>query len=204
MQERLQKYLSRCGVASRRRAEVLIAQGKVAVNGQAATVLGTKIDPARDTVSLEGKTVSPPAALTYVALHKPAGYLTTRGDPQRRQTVYALLPPDHGRLKPVGRLDFATEGLLFLTDDGAWAHRVAHPRHGGEKEYAVLVNGTLNSQQIDALRGPMTLDGYRLNAVRVEPVKREGDDTWIAMTLTEGRKRQIRRMLAASANMPCA
>lgn len=197
MQERLQKYLSRCGVASRRRAEVLIAQGKVAVNGQAATVLGTKIDPARDTVTLDGKTVSPPAALTYVALHKPAGYLTTRGDPYRRRTVYDLLPQDCRRLKPVGRLDSASEGLLFLSDDGAWAHRVAHPRHGGEKEYAVLVNGTLTNEQCASFRGPMTLDGYLLHAVTVHVREREGENTWVSMTLTEGRKRQIRQMLAA-------
>lgn len=198
MQERLQKYLARCGVASRRGAEVLITQGRISVNGRTITKLGSKVNPARDAVLLDGTAVAPPAAFTYVALHKPAGYLTTRDDPHNRPTVYDLLPTAKRRLVPVGRLDAQSEGLLFLTNDGAWAHRVAHPRYGGEKEYAVLVNGELTPQQYDALRAPMTLDGYRLNPVRVERMDRQsGKGTWISMTLTEGRKRQIRQMLAA-------
>ena len=198
MQERLQKYLARCGVASRRGAEVLITQGRITVNGRTVTKLGSKVNPAHDAVLLDGTAVAPPATFTYLALHKPAGYLTTRDDPQNRPTVYDLLPTDKWRLVPVGRLDTQSEGLLFLTNDGAWAHRVAHPRYGGEKEYAVLVNGALTAQQCDRLRGPMTLDGYRLNPVTVEILDREsGKDTWISLTLTEGRKRQIRQMLAA-------
>lgn len=198
MQERLQKYLARCGAASRRRAEDLIVQGRVTVNGEAVTVLGTKIDPARDRVTLDGTVVTPRPTHTYLALHKPAGYLTTRHDPFGRRTVFDLLPADCAHLAPVGRLDAQSEGLLFLTDDGAWAQRVAHPRYGGEKEYAVLVNGGLTSQQCKMLQAPMTIDGYRLNPVTVEPAGREKNgDTWLAMTLTEGRKRQIRHMLAA-------
>lgn len=197
MEERLQKYLARCGVASRRRAEVLISQGKVAVNGAVITILGTKVDPTRDTVTVDGNTVSPPATCAYLAFHKPAGYLTTRDDPYGRPTVYDLLTAEHSLLRTVGRLDNRSEGLLFFTDDGAWANRVAHPRYGGEKEYAVLVNGSLTAQQWDTLRGPMTLEGYLLNPVAVELLKRPGGkDTWISMTLTEGRKRQIRQMLA--------
>ena len=197
MQERLQKYLARCGVASRRGAEVLITQGRITVNGRTVTKLGSKVNPARDAVVLDGTAVAPPAAFTYVALHKPAGYLTTRDDPYNRPTVYDLLPPANRRLVPVGRLDTQSEGLLFLTNDGAWAHRVAHPRYGGEKEYAVLVNGALTAQQCDRLRGPMTLDGYALNPVTVELMNRPSESgTWISLTLTEGRKRQIRQMLA--------
>ena len=185
-------------MASRRGAEVLIAQGRITVNGRTITKLGSKVDPARDAVLLDGKTVAPPASSTYLALHKLAGYLTTRDDPHNRPTVYDLLPADKRRLVPVGRLDTQSEGLLFLTNDGAWAHRVAHPRYGGEKEYAVLVNGALTPQQRDALRAPMTLDGYRLNPVTVEILDRQsGKGTWISLTLTEGRKRQIRQMLAA-------
>lgn len=197
MEERLQKYLARCGVASRRQAEVLISQGKVTVNGDVTTVLGTKVDPARATVTVDGRPVSPPVACTYLACHKPAGYLTTRHDPHGRSTVYDLLPAAYAHLKPVGRLDYQSEGLLFLTNDGAWAHRVAHPRYGGEKEYAVLVNGALTAQQLATLRAPMILEGYRLNPVAVELLQRpSGSGAWIGMTLTEGRKRQIRHMLA--------
>ena len=198
MQERLQKYLARCGAASRRRAEDLIVQGRVAVNGETVTVLGTKVDPARDRVALDGKAIAPRPGRTYLALHKPGGYLTTRHDPHGRPTVYDLLPPDCAHLVPVGRLDAQSEGLLFFTDDGAWAQRVAHPRYGGDKEYAVLVSGALTSQQRKTLQAPMSIDGYRLNPVTVAVVGREQNgDTWLAMTLTEGRKRQIRHMLAA-------
>ncbi len=197
MQERLQKYLARCGVASRRHAEALITQGRVTVNGNPITKLGSKVDSKRDNVLLDGKVVKPPDALTYLALHKPAGYLTTRGDPHGRPTVYDVLPAAYARLAPVGRLDGRSEGLLFFTDDGGWANRVTHPRYGGEKEYAVLVNGYLTSQQLATLRAPMVLDGYRLKPVTVRVIDREGGDTWIAMILTEGRKRQIRHMLAA-------
>ena len=198
MQERLQKYLARCGAASRRRAEDLIVQGRVAVNGETVTVLGTKVDPARDRVALDGKAIAPRPGRTYLALHKPGGYLTTRHDPHGRPTVYDLLPPDCAHLVPVGRLDAQSEGLLFFTDDGAWAQRVAHPRYGGEKEYAVLVSGALTAQQRKTLQAPMSIDGYRLNPVTVAVVGREQNGyTWLAMTLTEGRKRQIRHMLAA-------
>ena len=198
MEERLQKYLSRCGVASRRRAEVMIAQGKVAVNGAIVSRLGTKVDPANDTVTVAGIPVSLPSTSTYLALHKPPGYLATRADPYNRPTVYDLLPAAHAALRTVGRLDNQSEGLLFLTNDGAWANRVAHPRYGGEKEYAVLVNGQLTTEQCDALRGPLTLDGYPLNPVAVELMDRvDKNGTWVSLTLTEGRKRQIRHMLAA-------
>ncbi len=196
MQERLQKYLARCGVASRRRAEALISQGRISVNGNTITKLGTKVDSERDTVALDGKVVGPPDALTYLALHKPAGFLTTRDDPHGRPTVYDVLPAAYARLAPVGRLDGRSEGLLFFSNDGGWANRVTHPRYGGEKEYAVLVNGNLTSQQLATLRAPMVLDGYRLNPVTVRIIDREDGDTWTAMTLTEGRKRQIRHMLA--------
>ena len=197
MEERLQKFLSRCGVASRRRAEVMIAQGKVAVNGEVVSRLGTKVDPASDTVTVAGKPVSLPISSTYLALHKPPGYLATRVDPYNRPTVFDLLPAACAILRPVGRLDYQSEGLLFLTNDGAWANRVTHPRYGGEKEYAVLVNGPLTAQQFDTLRRPLTLDGYALNPVAVELMDRVSENgTWISLTLTEGRKRQIRHMLA--------
>ena len=197
MQERLQKYLARCGVASRRRAESLITQGRITVNGKTVTKLGSKVSPELDTVLVNGRKVAPPAASTYLALHKPTGFLTTRSDPHGRRTVYDLLPANCAHLVPVGRLDSRSEGLLFFTDDGAWANRVAHPRYGGVKQYNVLVYGMLTAQQRAALRAPMTIDGYRLKPVAVRIMDREGEGTWVSLTLTEGRKRQIRQMLAA-------
>ena len=197
MQERLQKYLARCGVASRRHAERLITQGRVTVNGKTITELGSKVSPELDTVLVDGRNVAPPAASTYLALHKPTGFLTTRSDPHGRRTVYDLLPANCAHLAPVGRLDYRSEGLLLFTDDGAWANRVTHPRYGGEKQYNVLVYGTLTAQQRAALRAPMTIDGYRLKPVAVRMMDRKGEGTWVSLTLTEGRKRQIRQMLAA-------
>ena len=197
MQERLQRYLARCGVASRRHAERLITQGRVTVNGKTITELGSKVSPELDTVLVDGRNVAPPAASTYLALHKPTGFLTTRSDPHGRRTVYDLLPANCAHLAPVGRLDYRSEGLLLFTDDGAWANRVTHPRYGGEKQYNVLVYGTLTAQQRAALRAPMTIDGYRLKPVAVRMMDRKGEGTWVSLTLTEGRKRQIRQMLAA-------
>ena len=124
------------------------------------------MSPELDTVLVDGRKVAPPAASTYLALHKPTGFLTTRSDPHGRRTVYDLLPANCAHLAPVGRLDYRSEGLLLFTDDGAWANRVTHPRYGGEKQYNVLVYGTLTAQQRAALRAPMTIDGLSAQAGR--------------------------------------
>ncbi|MGH7444268.1 MAG: pseudouridine synthase, partial [Longimicrobiales bacterium] len=153
---RLQKYLSQAGVASRRAAETLMRDGRVRVNGQPATEPGTKVDPATDVVEVDGRRVKPAAPL-WIALHKPRGYVTTRRDPQGRPTVYTLLPAEHRTLFHVGRLDYDSEGLLLLTNEGDAAERLQHPRYEVDRVYHVEIDGVLR----DAARG-MLLQGVSL------------------------------------------
>jgi 23S rRNA pseudouridine2605 synthase len=136
MEERLQKTIARSGLASRRQAEQMIAEGRVSVGGEIVTQAGLKVDPAKDDIRVDGVRVRPDRPRRYVLLNKPVGYLTTRSDPRRRRTVMQLLPISLRALFPVGRLDMATSGLLLLTDDGDFAQRVAHPRYGITKTYA--------------------------------------------------------------------
>lgn len=200
--ERLQKYLARAGVASRRRAEDLMRAGRVRVNGQPATEPGTKIVPGVDEVRIDGRLVSLPASKVYVALHKPAGVVTTASDPQGRQMVIDLLPAGlrAQRLFPVGRLDLDSEGLLLLTNDGDFALRLTHPRYEQEKEYHALVHGRPTPAALEPLRRGLLLPGEtRPTAPAQARFLRAGEReaTWLAVTLHEGRKRQVRRMLAA-------
>jgi 23S rRNA pseudouridine2605 synthase len=157
---RLQRILSRAGVASRRHAEELIAAGRVRVNGRVVRELGTRADPERDAVTVDGVRVRLPEAATYLALHKPPGYVTTADDPQGRPTVFDLVPDVPG-LFPVGRLDLDSEGLLLLTTDGEWAQRVVHPRHGCTKEYLVEVEGRPTPTALARLRRPSGRRGPR-------------------------------------------
>lgn len=200
--ERLHKYLARAGVASRRHAEALMRAGRVRVNGQPATEPGIKILPGVDEVRVDGRLVSLPASKVYVALHKPAGVVTTASDPQGRQMVVELLPDTlrAQRLFPVGRLDLDSEGLLLLTNDGDFALRLTHPRYEQEKEYHALVQGRPTSAALGPLRRGLLLPGEtRPTAPARARILRSGDGetTWLAVTLHEGRKRQVRRMLAA-------
>ncbi len=199
--ERLQKFLARAGVASRRHAEELILAGRVRVNGQPVTQLGTKINPQTDTVSVDGRPVQPPATRAYVLLHKPAGVVTTAHDPQGRQTALDLLPSElrAQRLFPVGRLDLESEGLLLLTNDGDFALRLTHPRYEQEKEYHALVEGRPDQTALETLRSGMPLPGEKRPTAPAEVrfLRAEGRETaWLSITLHEGRKRQVRRMLA--------
>lgn len=200
--ERLQKFLARAGVASRRHAEELIQAGRVQVNGQPVTQLGTKVQPERDVVQVDGRPVQAPAARVYLLLHKPAGVVTTASDPQGRQTVLDLLPPSlrAQRLFPVGRLDLDSEGLLLLTNDGAFALHLMHPRFEQEKEYHALVRGRPTSAALENLRRGMLLPGEaRPTAPAQVRFLRAAPDgaSWLSVTLHEGRRRQVRRMLAA-------
>ena len=158
MQERLQKFISQAGIASRRHAEVLIESGKVRVNGQTVTKLGTKVDPDKDRVEVNGK----PIKLTkhvYILLNKPKRYITTRHDPQKRKTIYDLLPSNlRSVVWPVGRLDFNTEGLLLLTNDGELTQVLTHPSKEHEKEYEVVLDKELSEGKIEKLRQGMFLD----------------------------------------------
>src|SRR2546421_5234601 len=202
--ERLARFLAHAGIASRRHAEELIAAGRVQVNGVIVTTQGARIDPEHDKVSVDGKSVAAPARHVYILLHKPVGYVTTARDPQGRPTVLDLLPPDLRRLRiyPVGRLDIDTSGLLLLTNDGGFALRLSHPRYSMEKHYQALVQGCPTGAQLEALRRGVDItedDGrkHRTAPAQVRILSRAGPNCWLTLTLHEGRKRQVRRMLAA-------
>ena len=198
--ERLQKILARAGVAARRKAEDLMREGRVTVNGRVA-VLGEKADPAVDTIKVDDKRIQTVTAHRYLLLNKPRGYLTAVEDDKGRPTVMQLVP-QHWRkaLIPVGRLDYQTEGLLLLTDDGEFAQRISHPRYGCHKTYEVKVKGTPDETQLDRLRKGIVLEGRRTAPCRITWMKstgsrdEEGGNTWFAVELSEGRTRQVREM----------
>jgi 23S rRNA pseudouridine2605 synthase len=193
--ERLQKYLARCGVASRRASEQIIVGGRVRVNGQVAAELGTSVDPGRDRVEVDGRTVVPPTEHSYILLNKPIGVVSTASDPQGRRTVLDMVDSE-ARLYPVGRLDYDSEGLILLTDDGDLALRLTHPRHTVEKEYAALLTGDVTDAALAQLREGVPLDGRPTAPARVERGETVPDGTWVRITIREGRNRQIRRMAA--------
>ncbi|MFY9821346.1 MAG: pseudouridine synthase, partial [Thermoanaerobaculia bacterium] len=205
--DRLQKILARAGIAaSRRKAEELIQEGRVTVNGKVAE-LGEKADPAHDAIKVDSRRIQPLQEHRYLLLNKPKGVMSTVADPEGRRTVIDFVPPGMRKaLVPVGRLDFNTEGLLLLTDDGEFAQRVAHPRYGSVKTYEVKVKGMPTETQIEKLRAGIVLDGKRTAPARITargPAKpmaarrkaeAEGDNSWWIVELTEGRTRQIREM----------
>lgn len=207
--ERLQKILSAAGVASRRKAEELILAGRVQVNGAVVTELGTRHDPERDHIRVDGKLLHGPEKRRYFMVNKPRGYVTTLNDPQKRPTVMDLLQGQKGasaRVYPVGRLDYLSEGLLLMTNDGELANSLSKAAAGVEKIYLVKVSGVPTEQSIDQLRHGVMIDRGRLNEVRsgrrdrvvTAPAKielaRGGDNPWFEVTLTEGRNRQLRKM----------
>ena len=194
--ERLQKYLARCGVASRRASEQLITSGRVRVNGERVVELGTSVDPERDRVEVDGRAVRPPDRLSYVALNKPIGVVSTASDPRGRRTVLDLVPGD-ARLFPVGRLDYDSEGLIVLTDDGDLAMRLTHPRHGAEKEYRALLRGDVTDEVLARLSAGIELDGKPTAPATFERLETHPDGVWVRVVLHEGRNRQIRRMVEA-------
>jgi 23S rRNA pseudouridine2605 synthase len=198
MQERLQKILAQAGVASRRAAEKLIANGRVTVNGETVCIMGTKADPAQDDIRVDGRRLRPPQRIRYILLNKPAGFVTTRLDPQRRPTVIDLLRNVHEYVYPVGRLDYDSEGLLLLTNDGDLAARLTHPRHGVERVYEVRVAGAPNAEAVKQLRKGIVLDGRRtLPADVVLLSSRRDREGALRLTIREGRNRQVRRMCEA-------
>src|SRR3954469_13493727 len=161
MLERLQKIISAAGVSSRRASEELILNGQVTVNGVVVTELGTKADPAKDGIAVDGKPLQISEQRLYILLNKPPGYITTLDDPDGRALVTDLLKDIDQRVYPVGRLDYNTEGLLLLTNDGDWANKLMHPRHEIEKEYHVRVRGKVHKSQLDQLREGVVLDGRK-------------------------------------------
>ena len=165
--ERLQKILSAAGVASRRHSEALILEGRVTVNGETVTELGTKANPTRDDIRVDGRRIRVARRLRYILLNKPRGYVTTRSDPQRRPTVMDLLPDVHEYVYPVGRLDFDSEGLLLLTNDGDLAARLTHPRHEVERVYEARVRGVPDAHELQRLERGVLVDGQRTAPARV-------------------------------------
>jgi len=195
--ERVQKLLARAGVASRRESEKLIVEGRVTVDGVVAE-LGSKADPARETVCLDGRPLRFAPTHTYLVLHKPPGYVTTRRDPQGRPTVMDLIPPDlRRRLYPVGRLDFDAAGLLLLTDDGELANALTHPSHETRKTYHVLVAGNVGPKALSQLRHGLELADGRTAPAHARVLRESQDSTWLELGIREGRKRQVKRMCAA-------
>jgi len=197
--QRLQKILAQAGVASRRAAERLIVEGRVTVNGVTVRELGTRADPATDDVRVDGRRIRIDPARRYILLNKPPGYVTTRHDPQRRRTVMDLLAGVRESVHPVGRLDYDTEGLLLLTNDGELTARLTHPRHGVERTYEARVTGLPDQRALDRLRRGVPLDGRRTlpaDVVLLTP-GRHGGSGVIRLTIREGRNRQVRRMCEA-------
>lgn len=194
---RLQKFLSGAGVASRRRAEELIRAGRVRVRGEVVTEPGVKIDPDADPVEVDGRRVrlQPPQ---WVALHKPAGYVSARSDPQGRPTIYDLLPDRLHGLFHVGRLDLDSEGLLLLTNDGDLAHRLLHPSFEIDREYEVEVDGNVHDESLHRLLRGVHLEDGVARAVTVRRLRGAPDGrSRLRVTLREGRKREVRRMFSA-------
>ncbi len=192
---RLQKYFTDCNVMSRRAAEAAIEAGEVTVNGHPA-FLGQKILPGRDRVLYKKMPVVMEAHRehTYVVLNKPRGFVTTSHDPEGRRCVLDLIPPECGRVYPIGRLDKVSEGLLLLTDDGDLANKLTHPGHDIAKVYRVKVGGLITEEQLETLRSPLVIDGYTIEPVETEVTSRDEGGTVLKMTLFEGRNRQIRKM----------
>lgn len=190
MQERLQKFMSSAGVASRRHAEEMIVAGKVKVNGQKVTELGTKVDPGKDKVTVDGKLIRPRTSFLYLAMNKPKRTMTTRDDPRKRKTVFDLLPPElKNSIWPIGRLDFNTEGLLLFTNDGDLTQKLTHPSFEHDKEYEVQLDKELSEGRIEKIQGGMMIDG-KMTA----PAKLRTEGTTVYLTIHEGMNRQVRKM----------
>lgn len=193
---RLQKHLSECGIASRRKAEELILAGKVRVNGRVA-VLGAKVDPKRDKVQVSGKTVIAKNEKMYIMLHKPRGYVTTTKDELDRKCVTDLVKDAPVKLFPVGRLDRNSEGLLLMTNDGGFANSLTHPSAHVNKTYRVTVKGEVGDEELIKLREGIELDGRKTFPCEVFVAERKSDRTVLIFIIQEGRNRQIRRMCEA-------
>lgn len=198
MPDRLQKILAAAGIASRRKAEEIITAGRVTVNGKVVTELGTKADPSTDTITVDGRPLQRAQRFVYFLLNKPKGYVTTVTDPEGRPTVMQLLGNLPERVYPVGRLDYASEGLLLLTNDGALAQKLTKAGFHIPKTYHVKISGKPNEQAIQKLRNGVTIALDDRRHVKLSPTKiqllQDAENPWYEVTLIEGRNRQIRRM----------
>ena len=195
--ERLQKFIARCGIASRREAENIILSGRVKVNKKIVTELGAKVDEDNDKVFLDGELIRPEKELLYIMLNKPKGYVTTVKDEFDRKTVLDLLKDLDVRLYPVGRLDYDSEGLLLLTNDGDFAYKMTHPTQHIQKKYHVIVEGIADVGHVMKLRSGVEIDGYLTKPAKVEIADTKERTSQLNITISEGKNRQIRRMCEA-------
>ncbi|HEY2321310.1 MAG TPA: pseudouridine synthase [Thermoanaerobaculia bacterium] len=200
--ERLQKIIAHAGFASRREAETMIREGRVTVNGRVVTELGSRADAGRDHIKVDGKLITHAEPHRYILLYKPKEVMTTVEDPQGRKTVIDLVRGIRERIYPVGRLDFHSEGLIVLTNDGDLAFKVSHPRHGSVKTYHVKVRGVPEPRVVEKLQRGITIDGKRTLPCGIEQMKTtgrtlEGGNSWYEVKLREGRTQQIRKMFKA-------
>ena len=195
---RLQKYIAECGIASRRKAEELILEGKIIVNGIIVTELGTKINPSKDIVEYNNKVIEPEQRNVYILLNKPIGYVTTVKDQFNRPSVLDLVKVKE-RIVPVGRLDFYTSGALILSNDGDFVYKITDPKHEVNKTYNVTVKGIINDDEIEALRSGVKIDNYITKPAKVKILKTDKDKniSRIQITIHEGKNRQIRKMCEA-------
>ena len=197
MQERLQKVLARAGVASRRKAEELIRDGKVRVDGRIVSEMGIKVDPETQKIECDGIPITSREAKVYILLHKPVGFLSTVHDPQGRPVVTDLLQEIKERVYPVGRLDLDTEGALLLTNDGELAQKILHPSHEVNKTYVAKVKGRPDKQKLAVLARGVVIDGKKTWPAHLQVLRNEAQTTTIQVIIHEGRKRQVRRMFEA-------
>ena len=193
---RINKFLAECGLGSRRKVESLILEGLVSVNGKVITSLAFSVGE-KDEVIYNGQKLTPNKEFSYIMLHKPKGYLTTTSDDRGRKTVIDLLPQQYKNLKPVGRLDYDSEGLLILTDDGDLAFNLTHPSHEVGKTYVVKIEGKIKESELAVLRAGPVIEGKRLAKCKAKKLEEKDNITKLEITIFEGKNRQIRKMLEA-------
>ena len=194
---RLQKYLASCGIASRRNAEIMITDGRIAVNGMTVTELGTQVDEMTDVVTVDGEIVRPEEEKYYIAYNKPVGEISSVRDPEGRATVLDRFRDFPVRLFPVGRLDYDSEGLLLLTNDGALMNRLLHPSFEIPKSYLTRVSNAVTDEEIRTLRRGVMIDGRMTSPAEVRLIRHDTFSTELLITIHEGRNRQVRKMIAA-------
>lgn len=193
---RLNKFLSTAGVAARRKADDIIAAGRVSVNGKIVTSLGAQVNEKKDEVAVDGKRISLPLSFVYIKLHKPKGYACTNSDEKGRKTIFDLVPSSQ-RLFSIGRLDYDTEGLIILTNDGDFANKVSHPSGEIEKEYIVKIEGDIKQSELAVLRNGVVIDGQRLPKAKVKVAGIQANATRLSVVIHEGLNHQVRKMFEA-------
>lgn len=197
MTERLQKVMAEFGVASRRKCEEMIAAGKVKVNGGIITELGTKVDKLKDAIEVDGKIIMCSESRVYILLNKPVGYITSAKDQFGRPTVLDLLKGVSVRVFPIGRLDYDTEGLILLTNDGEITYRITHPKHNIDKTYRALINGEADIKDIESFKNGIAIEDYTTAPAKLEIIRHIKGNSIVDITIHEGKNRQVRKMCAA-------